>query len=80
MNRQDVYKVIDDERAYQIEKWGDDSDKSIKDFLFYMNDYMNRANESARQYGDLDTLDELRKVVALGIACFEVHGMIERGI
>lgn len=88
MKREQVYKVIDGERDYQNSKWSPnhmtdgvpaDEGKTVAHFIVYMDDYMTRAkHEFTGSGGDRATLEELRKVVALGVACFEAHGVPER--
>lgn len=82
MKRNKIYKVIDGERDYQDKKWGGkdhDKEHGIIDWIEFMENIL----ETAYQYSELDeekALDELRQVVALGIACFEIHGVPDRVI
>lgn len=73
-----VYKAIDSERNYQLKRWGvngEDAKHSVGDFLTYMDDYLSEAKHRAsREDGDTGSLEVLRKVVALGVACMEQHG------
>lgn len=88
MKREDVYKVIDSERDYQNQMWSPshitdgvpaDVDKQVAHFIVYMDDYMRKAKEQFAGYsGDRGALENLRKVVALGVACFERWGVPER--
>ena len=83
MKREDVYKVIDKERDYQDAKWGGldhDTEHSVGDWIIYMEYYLNKAkvSYSTSFYTDKPTLNELRKVIALGIAGFEIFGVPER--
>lgn len=81
MKREDIYKVIDSERDYQDSKWGVQTDrqKPTESFIVYMKAYLDRAVEDISfNSGDQMALDTLRKVVSLGIACFEIHGVPER--
>lgn len=84
MIKQEVYSVIDGERNYQDAKWGGpshDATKSVAHFLTYMRHYMNRADSAmTSEIGDVEALNELRKVVALGVACFEQHGCPSREV
>jgi hypothetical protein len=71
--RQRVYQVIDIERENQDNKWGGyDHDKyhSLSDWLIFMEIFLNKAKE-ARRGSDLEVIEELRKVIALGVACLE---------
>lgn len=83
MNRQEVYRIIDNERDYQDGIWGPQHDKhhEVESYVLYMEDYLNKArHELSHKSGVYSGLDMLRKVVALGIACFESHGVPERKI
>ena len=81
MKREDVYKVLDGERDYQDSKWGVQTDqgKRTENFIVYMQAYLNQAvNDITFNKGDEKALDTLRKVVGLGIACFEINGVPKR--
>lgn len=82
MERQEVYKVIDGERTYQDNKWGDkshDNSHEVEAWILYMEHNLVKARIAiSTQAGSQGGLEHLRKVVALGIACFEVHGVPER--
>jgi hypothetical protein len=81
MKRKDIYKVIDGERNYQDSKWGKQTrlKKRTENFIVYMQAYLNQAvNDIAFNKGDGKALDTLRKVVGLGIACFEINGVPKR--
>jgi len=80
--RKEVYEAIDSERDYQDAKWGGkdhDNYHEVEAFITYMQHYMNKAIEAiSTQKGAAGGLNELRKVVTLGVACFEVHGIEKR--
>ena len=84
MKRQDVYRVIDGEREHQeiliINRgWSPNEEKSPIEFMYYMQHYMNEAmKEGTTKTGYNEVLDNLRKVLALGVACAEVHGLPKR--
>jgi len=82
MRREEVYKIIDNERNYQDRKWGvmaHDEGHGVNDFILYMQHYLTKSiAEATNNWSNEKSLDELRKVVALGIACMEVHGAPER--
>lgn len=87
MTRADVYAVLDGERDYQDARWGGtlsgerpgDGSRSVDEFVLYMEGYMREAVHLASHSADKNTtLDVLRKVVALGVACFEQHGVPPR--
>ena len=49
--------------------------------MVYMQDYLTEAfHQISRTNSDESALDTLRKVVTLGVACFEQHGVSERDL
>lgn len=82
MKRKEVYKIIDGERDYQDKKWGGkehDETHSIDEWINYMIICLGRACKADTFDNDSEkALDELRQVIALGIACFEIHGVPDR--
>jgi len=89
MVRKDVYKVIDGERTYQDEKWGDtlsggrpgNGERSVDEFVCYIAGYTNDMVKVASHFGDTQAkLDVMRKVAGLCVACFEQHGCPERRV
>ena len=90
MDRKDVYAAIDSERDYQEMRMVRDGSTATADqphtpeeFLLYMEHYMHEARAKASLVWGPECrpqlLDALRKVVALGVACFEAHGVPHRG-
>jgi len=84
MARRAVYAALDSERNYQERRWGYrqagglmlEPEHCICDFLLYMQDYLAQAIHAAATTPGYDkTLDILRKVITLGIACSEQHGI-----
>jgi hypothetical protein len=78
MNRKDVYAIIDSERDYQDSKWGGrnhDQIHEIEAWIMYMEHYIARAKAvlSTEPYttANIKAMDELRKAIALGVACME---------
>jgi len=82
MERKEIYSILDGERDFQDSKWGgkqNDNYHEVESWVLYMQHYLTKAiNRVSTEKGTQGGLDELRKVVALGIACFEVHGVPER--
>ena len=85
--REDVYKAIDGERSYQVKRWGDDQETQINSFILYMEHHLQRAREIASTEKDgnnyfgamgQNSLDCIRKVTALGVACMEKNGAPRR--
>jgi hypothetical protein len=76
-----VYATLDKERAYQDRQHGGrehDREHSVSDWISFMQDYLTDAAELCRHGEEKLAKEELRKVVALGIACFEVYGCPQR--
>jgi hypothetical protein len=81
MERQEVYKVIDDERDYQDTKWPKQQhgNHEVEAYLLYMEHYLSEARRAvSTSDGTSGALEQMRKVVALGVACFEKHGVSYR--
>lgn len=79
--RAKVFGAIGTERHYQETKWGDlvDHPQSVGAYLTLMRVHLTRAeNAWAGANHDFDALDCLRKVLAIGVACGEQHGMPSR--
>lgn len=84
--REKVYEVIDGERDYQKRLHGNDP-TAVNSFILYMEHYLTRAREIASTCQDgnnypgspgQSSLECVRKVVALGVACMEQHGAPKR--
>lgn len=82
--RDQVYEAINTERAYQKVKWGD-RHHEVAAFVLFMEFYLlgSRLLESTREDGNIGgpgecSLDFVRKVTALGVACMEQHGAPRR--
>lgn len=81
IRRERVFEEINRERSYQEMKWGDlvDHPQSVGAYLTLMRVHLARAeNAWAGANNDLKALDCLRKVLAIGVACGEQHGMPRR--
>ncbi len=79
MERENVYKIIDNEREYQDEKWP--KQRSVAEELLIMQTFLDKARTSyASALGEGVALDQIRKVVAIGVRCMENHsnGVIRR--
>ena len=73
--RSEVYAALDGEREYQ-KKWGDLDDRNnISDFLCYMKRYYDEAVYQNSPDIPEPSLNAIRKLTALGVACMEVHGV-----
>lgn len=89
MDRKEVYAILDGERDYQELRWNADTTSTAgkhtpEEFLLYMEHYMGLARVAMSTQADpqakLDGLDIMRKVVTLGVACFEQHGVPARQV
>ena len=77
-NRKEVYKVIDEERDYQDDKWGDELDDAqwaINDWIVFIERYIQEAKNNT---GQAEALDSVRKIAALAVACMEYNGALRR--
>lgn len=80
-SRDKVYEAIDSERAYQdkdcIDKdWDHRGKPSVEAELLLMEEYMLKARSAWQTSpGSFVALDVLRKVVGIGVRCFENHGV-----
>ncbi|MBK6587962.1 MAG: hypothetical protein IPG22_06565 [Acidobacteria bacterium] len=79
--RANVYDAIGTERYYQEQKWGiiEDHPQSVGGYLTLMRVHLARAeNAWASANNDTEALACLRKVLAIGVACGEQHGLPKR--
>ena len=79
--RQEVFSVIGDERVFQDRKWGtvEQHPHEVGSWLTIMRKLLRDAEDAFQsQRGDVGALDEVRKVVAVGVACMEQHGPVRR--
>lgn len=86
MKRSEVYNRIDQERAYQHKRWEEyrtgidksDAEKDVATWIIYMEKHIAEAKENLYSLHEHHALSSIRKVVALGVACMEIHGCPER--
>jgi len=85
MKREEVYNVINHERNYQDsfvkenEYNEGQSFESVSAEMVMMKTYLDKAfHEWTHNKGEEKALHELRKVVALGVRCFENNGVPKR--
>ena len=79
--RANVYDAIGTERYYQEQKWGsiEEHPQSVGGYLTLMRVHLTNAEAAwVGSTGDTDALHYLRKVLALGVACGEQHGLPKR--
>lgn len=83
MQRTKVYESIDSERYYQDRKWGpiEQHPHEVGGWLTLMRKLLTDAEAAwASSDGDYKALLELRKVLAVGVACAEQHGLPGRSL
>mgnify|MGYP001579815676 FL=1 len=74
---QPVLAAILRERAYQEEKWS--TNHTVGEWLLILEAELAEAKEGwVKGKGNADALREILQVVAVGCACLEDHGVIER--
>lgn len=80
----EVISAISSERNYQKRRWGRrqhdgtfvEQFNTVGNFVVYMRHYLAEAEKAlSTKSGPHAALEELRKVVTLGVACFEQHGI-----
>jgi hypothetical protein len=78
-----IFDAIDSERCYQEQKWGsiEEHPQSVGGYLTLMRVHLTKAEAAwASSNNDKEALNCLRKVLALGVACGEQHGLPKRGM
>lgn len=81
MQRQQVFEAINSERAYQDGKWGaiEQHPHEVGGYLTIMRKLLTDAEAAwANSSDDTQALKEIRKVIAVGVACGEQHGLAMR--
>lgn len=91
IHRSTVYSAIERERRYQQLRWGkpaedglgnivmSDDDKCLEAYILYMEQFLLRARARITQSTNArESLDEIRKVIALGVCAMEQHGCPSR--
>lgn len=77
----DVFSAIAKERTYQDSKWGtiEQHPHDVSDWLLIMRQELDEAmNAWVSLPDDSEALKEILQVVAVGVACLEQHGVVER--
>ena len=77
----EVISAVHDERVYQNRKWGTIAEHphEVGGYLTLMRKLLADAESAwCTQRGDEGALDEIRKVVSVGIACMEQCGAVPR--
>lgn len=78
-----VFEAIKSERYYQDRKWGHikDHPHEVGGWLTLIRKHLTDAESAwCSSDGDYKALEELRKVLAIGVACAEQHGIPARSL
>jgi hypothetical protein len=85
VNFEDVCEALQGERAYQdslASTSETDGHHTVTEFLLYMDTYVQDAKQLASKtwgpQATTKTLDAIRKITALGIACMQQNGVVHR--
>lgn len=81
MNRQEVYKIIDEERVHQDSIGGSmnhQGNPTVEATLLMMEHYLAEARNKWVNGDSNAALEMMRKVVGIGVRCFENHGCPRR--
>jgi len=81
LNREEVYKIIDDERDHQDKKFGGcvhDNNNSISDWLIYIRIYLTDAENAVYKSNPDEAMEAVRKIVGMGVAAIEAKGCPKR--
>jgi hypothetical protein len=79
--QEEVFDAIKGERVYQDNKWGTIAEHphEVGAYITIMDACLHRAKQAyAGQRGDNGALDEIRQVLAVGVACMEQNGIVYR--
>lgn len=82
MKREDIYKAIDNERAYQLVRWGGsnhDDGHNPSDWIIFIEAHLAKAKDIVYS-GQGNPMDEFRKIAALCVAAGESLGLPNRQI
>lgn len=76
--REKIFAAICRERDYQDRTWGtvEKNGHTIDEWIQIMLDDLRKAFDAM---GDEHALSEILRVIAVGVACLEQHGIVERG-
>lgn len=79
--RRQVYIAVNSERDFQDAKWGTVTQRphEVGAWLTLMRGHLHQAELAwIGANHDVDAMNEIRKVIALGVACGEQHGILPR--
>lgn len=76
-----IWQAIQNERRYQDKKWGtlQENPHTVPGWLLVMEEELAEAKRAwVRNVGDAAALQEILQVIAVGVACLEQYGVVER--
>jgi hypothetical protein len=77
MTRDEVYEIINEERAYQdvlSADRTDGTDKTVGEYIVMLQYYLDKAVEMwTMKPGTLPAMDQVRKIAAIAVRCMEQH-------
>lgn len=78
--RQEVYRVINQEREYQEQRWSRPAhNHSVTEYLVFIDHYVKQAMARVSvEDGEAGALPDIRKIAALAVACMEENGVAYR--
>ena len=77
MIREAIYNIIDGERDYQDDKFPNEK-HSVGEYLSLLRYHLLQADAAFNESGEVETLDEIRKLAALCVACMEENSAVPR--
>ena len=77
-DRRLIFEAIERERDFQDRKWGTGRNHAIPSWLLILRKELDEAEIGWCKEGEQQSLRELLQVIAVGIACLEQHGIVER--
>lgn len=78
MTRQQVYRLLDNERQYQIENHGVQP-RALDIMVDLMDDFMGKAQRARDAMAPAtDIMEIVREITAIGVATMEYHGAPDR--
>lgn len=73
-----IIDAIRRERAFQDLKYGHDRQIDLSTWIMVLESELDEVKHARIKQGREHTLQEILQVVAVGVACLEQHGVVER--
>jgi hypothetical protein len=76
LSRQEIHKILDEERDYQDAKYGGsihDNQHTVSEWILFIRKHLNEAEDALYENDEKRALGAVRKITALGVAAMEVH-------